>query len=395
MELMSGFPPREADLVTLANWRKPPFNRWAFHHVNELVPSAVIRTHGAASGALTIRPEPLQGVEIAGPDGPLDLPAWLDATFTDSMVVLKNGSIVYETYAPGQDAATPHIWMSVSKSVLGLLAGIVAGQGRLDVAAPITDIIPELRATAYAGATVRDLLDMRAGIRFDENYLAADGAIIEYRKSHLWDPVPVGQHPSDLRSFFGTLTVADGRHDDRFHYVSPNTDLLGWVIERSTGQRYADLVSDLLWKPLQAERDAFVTVDRFGAARCAGGFCATPRDMARLGRLFVSGGTNGGRRIVPTAWLDDIVQNGSVSAWRNGDFDDLFDGASMHYRSKWYVLRGERPLIFGLGVFGQNVFVDPEADLVIAKCSSQPLPIDKGFLSLTMQGVEALRRQLG
>jgi len=97
--------------------------------------------------------------------------------------------------------------------------------------------------------------------------------------------VPVGEPPTDLRSFLSTLTERHGEHNGRFHYVSPNTDLLGWVLERATGTRYADLVGQALWQPVQAERDAYITVDRFGAPRCAGGFCATPRDMARIGRL--------------------------------------------------------------------------------------------------------------
>jgi CubicO group peptidase (beta-lactamase class C family) len=281
--------------------------------------------------------------------------------------------------------------MSVSKSVLGLVAGIVAGRGQLDVDAPLKKYIPELADSAFAEATVRDALDMRVGIRFDEDYHASGGPIIQYRKSHLWDPVPVGESPSDLRSFLLTLRERDGAHDDRFHYVSPNTDLLGWVLERATGTRYVDLVSETLWQPVGAERDAYITVDRFGAPRCAGGFCATPRDMARIGRLFVTGGRHDGVQVVPEKWIDDIVNFDGMDAWKAGDFFELFAGANIHYRSKWYVLRGERPMIFGVGVFGQHLFVDPAADLVIAKCASQPLPLDESFLAMTLAGVEQLR----
>lgn len=390
MTLMRGFPPEQAGLVTLENWRKPPYNRWAFNHVSELVPSAPIRTLGGTSNPLA--PGSLTDFEVPFGGRVLDGAAWLEETFTDSMVILKNGDIVFETYASGQDLLTPHIWMSVSKSVLGLIAGIVAGRGQLNVEAPVLEFTPELKQTAFAGVTVRDLLDMRVGLRFDENYHAVDGAIIEYRKSHLWDPLSVGESSSDLRSFFRMLTERDGEHRGCFHYASPNTDLLGWVVERATGVRYADLVSDLLWKPLQAERDAYITVDRFGAPRCAGGFCAVPRDMARLGRLFATGGRGNGQQIVPSAWIEDIMLNGDASAWRRGDFYKLFDKADMHYRSKWYVLRGAEPFILGLGVFGQNIFIDPNADFVVAKCSSQPLPLDQIFLSLTLRGFEVLRR---
>lgn len=393
MDLMTGFPPPPDQRVTLANWRTPPFNRWAFHHVSELVPSAFVR---AATGRTPwpVQARSLDGFRLAHRGDSFSLDHWLTRTFTDSIVVLKDGQIAFETYADGQDAATAHIWMSVSKSLLGLVAGIVAGRGQLDVAAPLSRYVPELEGSAFAGATVRDALDMRVGIRFDEDYHAKSGAIIEYRKSHLWDPVPVGETPTDLRSFLPTLKARDGEHGGRFHYVSPNTDLLGWVLERATGTRYADLVSEALWRPIGAERDATITVDRFGAPRCAGGFCATPRDMARVGRLLVTGGRQGDVQVVPAGWIRDIVGFDGEAAWQDGDFFDLFGRAPMHYRSKWYVLRGERPLVFGVGVFGQHLFVDPAADLVIAQCASQPLPLDESYLSLTLAGVEALRALL-
>lgn len=394
MDMMTGFPPLPEHLVTLANWRKPPFNRWSFHHVRELVPSANIRS-GLDPALLPQGEADLHAFEIFHDGQRLDLQGWLDNTFTDSIVILNKGELVYENYSEGQDAETQHIWMSVSKSVLGLIAGILSAGGDLKTDRLVTDYIPEVLGTAFEGATVRDLLDMRVGILFEEDYAATGGAMIAYRKSHLWDPLEVGETPTDMRSFFKTLCSRDGLHGSSFHYVSPNTDLLGWLIERASGTRYSDLVSELLWKPLGAGTDAYITVDRLGAPRCAGGLCATPRDMALLGRLFATGGTNAeGRQIVPEAWLSDILTNGDAQAWLEGDFYELFSRADMHYRSKWYVLRGSRPLIFGLGVFGQNLFIDPVADLVVAKASSQPLALDEGYNSLTMAGVAELRRLL-
>ncbi|MCC5979030.1 MAG: serine hydrolase [Salinarimonas sp.] len=395
MDLMSGFPPKPEHLVTLANWRKPPFNRWSFHHVCELVPSASI-SHADRPAMLPQGEVDLGELVISHQGRKLDLRGWLEETFTDSMVILRRGKVVFETYSEGQDARTRHIWMSVSKSVLGLIAGILENRGSLNVDAPVTDIIPEVRGSAFDGATIRDLLDMRVGILFDEDYNAADGTIIDYRKSHLWDPREVGETPTDLRSFLATLDKRDGQHNARFHYVSPNTDLMGWVIERAGGMRYADLVSELLWKPLGAATDAYITVDRFGAPRCAGGLCATPRDMALLGRLFATGGKSAdGEQIVPESWLSDILENGDPQAWADGDFYELFGGADMHYRSKWYVQRGERPLVFGLGVFGQNLVIDPQADLVIAKASSQPVALDTDYNALSMAGLAELVTSLG
>jgi CubicO group peptidase (beta-lactamase class C family) len=379
--LMQGFPPAAAGQVTLANWRTAPFNRWAFHHVRELVPSAEI--------ALAVIPTPWQEARQELPVGDLT------ATDTDGLVILHRGRLVHESYANGLTAATPHILMSVSKSLLGLLAGVVVGRGQLDPARPVTEIIPEVAGTAYRGATIRHLLDMQVGVAFDENYLATSGPIIEYRKATGWNPVVPGEAPSDLRSFYRHLGATDGAHGSRFHYVSPNTDLLGWVLERATGVRYADLMSELIWRPMGAEHAAYITVDRLGAPRCAGGMCVTVRDLARVGQLVANGGRLNGVEVVPKAWIDDIFTAGDPEAWKQGPFVPYFPGLPIHYRTKCYVVRGSAPLFFGFGIHGQHLFVDPVAEIVIAKVSSQAAPLDARRIARTLELVGRVREALG
>jgi CubicO group peptidase (beta-lactamase class C family) len=388
---MTGFPPPEAGQVTLANWRTPPFNRWAFQHVREIVPSAEIANDPDRIWHLPEAPRDLSAVRVDGGD----FDAFLAHTDTDAIVVVHRGRIVFERYANGMTRRTPHILMSVSKSMLGVLAAMLADARRLDMGAAVPDIVPELAETAYRGARVADLLDMRAGILFDEDYLATSGPIVQYRKAQGWNPLDPGEAPSDLRSFFSTLVASDGPHRGRFHYVSPNTDLLGWIIERATGERYCDLAGRLLWQRIGAEHPAHITVDRFGAPRCAGGFCATARDLARVGWLLALGGRRDGHAIVPAAWIDDIVANGDRQAWAAGDFARYFPGETMHYRDKWYVLQGDgAPLLFGLGVNGQNLFVDRANAIVVAKFSSQAAAMDAGRIALTGRGISALRAHL-
>jgi hypothetical protein len=386
-ELMQGFPPAPGAQVTLANWRTAPFNRWAYQHVRELVPSADIANDPAAVRALPLAPIDLSGIRI--PDNSAELPfsAFLEKTDTDALVVLHRGRLVYEHYANGMTAQTPHILMSVSKSVLGLLIGILAGRGELNPDAAVTAYVPEVAGTAYEGARLRDLLDMRAGVLFDEDYLAVSGPIIEYRKATNWEPLGPGETPSDLRSFYATLTARDGEHGRPFHYISINTDLLGWCIERATGRRYADLVSELLWRPMGAGRPAYITIDRLGAPRCAGGFCCTARDLARLGLLFAEGGQD----VVPQGWLDDIVTGGDAQAWAQSIASENYPGLPMRYRLQWYVLERPSPMVFAIGVFGQSLYVDRKNELVVAKFSCQPLPVDQEKKMLTIRAAEAVR----
>ncbi len=392
--LMKEFPPSTELQVTLANWRKPPFNKWSFKHVREIVPTAEIGNDPQNVRELPTAPYDFGELRINEAGKSSSLESFLRATDTDGFMVMRAGNILYEFYDNGMTRDTPHILMSVSKSVLGLIVGILVQRGILDLNALVTRFIPEVQNTAYAGATLRNLMDMRVGVVFDEDYLASTGPIIEYRKAQNWDPLAPGESPRDLRTFFTSLVHKDGTHGGRLHYVSPNTDLMGWVIERATGERYADLVSELLWRPMGAARSAYITVDRLGAPRCAGGFCATTGDLARLGLLLAEDGTYAGKQIVPLNWIEDILTQGDTNAWDNGDYAKYFPLMSIHYRSKWYVLRGAAPMMFGVGIAGQNLFIDGKNQIVIAKFSSQALPMDEKRILLTMRGVEGMRSYL-
>jgi CubicO group peptidase (beta-lactamase class C family) len=392
---MEGFPPAPRAQVTLENWRLAPFNSWAFHHVREFIPSADIPHDPDGVRALKAAPQNLDRLAVQMPNGKsTTFEQFLAESSTDGVVVLHRGAVVFEQYANGMTARSPHILMSVSKSMLGLVAGVLAGRGELDVERPVTDYVPEAAETAYAGATVRHLLDMRTGVVFDENYLATSGPIIEYRKSTGWNPLSPGEVPSDLRSFYRHLDEADRPHGGRFHYISVNTDLLGWVVERAAGRRFADLMSELIWQPMGATESAYITVDRLGAPRCAGGMCMTTRDLAMVGQLILERGARGTRQIIPESWIADILQNGDPEAWNASTFVEYFPGLAMHYRAKWYVERGRTPLLSGLGIHGQNLFIDPAYEIVIAKFSSQGPPLDVGLIGGTRAAIEAVRKAL-
>jgi CubicO group peptidase (beta-lactamase class C family) len=225
---------------------------------------------------------------------------------------------------------------------------------------------------------------MRSGIAWDEDYLATSGPIIQYRKATGWNPLGPGEAPSDLKSFLKGLKH-DGPHGGPFRYISPNSDLLGWLIERATGRRYADLMSELVWKRIGAERSAYITVDRLGAPRAAGGMCVTLRDLARVGQWMIEHKAD---------WLKELATKADPHAWAAGDLVQYYPQLPMRYRSQWYVLDGEAPLFFGMGIHGQNLFIDPANEIVIAKFSSQALPLDAARIGLTMRAVSQLRKSL-
>lgn len=161
------------------------------------------------------------------------------------------------------------------------------------------------------------------------------------------------------------------------------------IVERASGQRFADFVAARLWQPLGARQDAYITVDAAGSARSGGGFCMTPRDLARLGDMMRSGGVANGRRILSQDWVSDTITGSPVGAWSAAKLHEWLPGGG--YRNKWYQTRAASNAVFALGIHGQWLYVAPSAEMVVAKFSSQPVPVnnDTKRLNLALFGALA------
>ncbi|WP_316229477.1 serine hydrolase [Bradyrhizobium sp. SZCCHNR1070] len=374
-----------------SNWRTAPYSRQAFRNIRAILPVADIESAPGSAWPLPARPREFDDFSLKLPNGSrLDLAGFLKTTATDGLVVLHDGRIVFEFYDGGLDRETPHILMSATKSITGLMAGILVGRGELDVNAEVTTYISEVAATAYRGASIRELLDMRAGVVLDAAGLQA------YADASGWEPVAPGA-TADLHGFYATMRAQAKPHGGPFSYVSANTDLLGWVIERATGRSFANLVGTLLWKPMGASGETYITVDAKGAPRCTGGFCATLRDFARLGQLVLANGHRDSNQIIPERWIEDIRHGGDAEAWREGQWRDSFAAISrnMHYRSGWYVIDDAPQLLFAMGIHGQNLFVDTVNNIVIAKVSSWAQPVEPQAIWLTHKAVAEFTRCIG
>jgi CubicO group peptidase (beta-lactamase class C family) len=390
-DLMDGFPPPPDRLVTLANWRKAPFSAWGFRNVRRLVPTADIAASGHAIPFETSL-EDIGDVVFAGHGGkPTTLGHALGATDTDAFIVLRRGRIAEEWYGPGMGAITPHIVFSVSKSICGALGGILAGRGLLDPDAPIIDTVPELKSSVYAGCTVRHLLDMAVGIAFTEDYDDPKGDVARYRNAVGWDPLPASDEPLDLRSYLCSQRPDGQQHGRLFHYVSTNTDVLGWVYERACAKPYAEIVSEYLWKPLGAQCPAYITVDAHNAMRAAGGVCVAPHDLARFGEMMRRRGIAGGRQVVPAWWIDDINTRGDAQAWARSELADLFPQAS--YRSQWYRIDRDRGVLVAFGIHGQWIYIHPDAELVIIRMASEAAPLDPDRVRGWRRGFDAIAKR--
>lgn len=355
--------------VALANWRTAPFNRWAFQNVGELVPSARIEAPTDASEAAMVDFSGLLGETVSLSKGTETVAAFLDRSSADALTVMKGGKFIGDWFASHMRSGSRHIIFSISKSLTAILAGILEGEGCFDPDAPVTAYIPEAAGSAYGDATVRHVLDMTVSLDFEEAYLDPESAFARYRRATLWNP---GGGDEGLEEFLLSIKRRSEPHGEVFRYRSPNSDLLGVLVERASGKRVPELFTEKLWAPLGACMEGAITVDRAGTARTAGGVSMAPRDLARIGEMMRQGGVANGKRVVPETWVRDTTTAGSLDAWKRGDFAHLFPEG--RYRNKWY--QSGKGSYCGIGIHGQWLFVDPASEVVIVKMSSQPTPVD-------------------
>ena len=391
MHLMQGAPPTPNRQVTVANWRGPGVCRWSFSHVRQLLPTAPLPP-AANMKALPETRRDLSGLTVD--DAGTGLADFLRANATDAFVVLHRGRLVHEWYGGWGAPDRQHIIFSISKSLTALLVGVLVGEGVLDPDQPVTHYLPETGGSAYEGATLRHVLDMTVASAFSEEYLDEDGIFMAYRRAAAWNPPEEGASSEGLRSFLARLPASDGAHGERFHYCSPHSDLLGWIVERVAGDNFAALMSRHLMRPAGIATEAYITLDTFGAPRVAGGICLTAPDLARLGEMVRCGGAASARQVVPEAWITDMQTHDTRAAWlAQPDGPRHFpDGC---YRSKWYQTGLADGEFCGIGIHGQWLWINPAREVVIVHLASQDAPSDPDNRPALIEMLRATSRALG
>jgi CubicO group peptidase (beta-lactamase class C family) len=370
--------------LNLSNWRRPPFNRWAFHHVREIIPSQSIDRGDSPSELPVAFDTGISQMKFAGLDASeWSLAQWLGASNTDALLVARRGKLVQEWYADADIEFNPHIVFSVSKSITATLAGVLVEQGLIDPRAMLGDIIPQLGDSGFSGATLQQLLDMAVNIDFEEDYEATSGKFVEYRTATAWHPCGVDEIDVNLRDFLCSLKPGKGEHGRLFDYKSPNSDLLGWILERAGGESYARLLSKYLWQPMGAEANAYITVDRKGAARTAGGICVLPRDLLRFGEMMRNGGFANGQQVVPASWVKDCNEGGDREAWLRSPSSEKFPGGK--YRNQWYQSGNRHQAMLAIGIHSQWIYIDPVAEVTIVKLSAQDDPLNPRLGPINLQ----------
>lgn len=393
---MVGSPPPPERTVRFADgsYFQFPAMRWSVSNFRQLMPTVnVSRGLGAPVALESALRRDIDALSFT-PLGAQQSMTWeqsLAATYTDGIVVLHRGKLVYERYFGVLSPQGQHAAMSVTKSVVGTLGATLVAEGQIDDNKRVVDYVPELAESAFGNATVRQVLDMTTGLKFSEDY--ADPKADVWAHGRAGSPLPFAKDYTGPRSYFEYLQTVQpqGEHGAAFAYKTVNTDVLGWIIARATGRNVAQLLSERIWSRLGAEQDGYFTVDSIGTPFAGGGLNTGLRDLARFGEMLRNDGRFNGQQIVPKAVIDDIRRGGDKQAFAKAGYD-LLKGWS--YRSMWWVTDKEGGAFMARGVYGQRIYVDPKAELVIVRYASHPVAANAANDPVTLPAFEALARHL-
>ncbi|WP_404286852.1 serine hydrolase domain-containing protein [Glutamicibacter arilaitensis] len=383
--------------LTIANWQYPENIQISFQNIAEFLPTTKVSRGDDAIAKLPFTEMEIGELEVAkvsAADPSMTVRGVINSTNTDGLLVMRNGRVLVEKYYNTMTSLTDHLLMSMSKTVVGTVAGALVNAEKLDVDALVTDYVPSLERSGYAGATVRHLLDMRSGIQFSEEYLDPKAEVRMLEEAIGWTPPSGAIGPIGMYDYLLTLK-AKTEHGGPFEYRSCETDVLGWVLEAAGGARMAQLLSEYVWAKIGAQQDLVMGTDQFGTGMYDGGFNATLRDLARLGHLYVNDGVAlTGQKVFDPDWIRDTftATEDQLKAFADSPGDNMMPGG--HYRNQIWFPYPKSNVALALGIHGQMIYMNPATKMVCVKLSSWPLPQDASKLFPTIRAFDAIANHL-
>jgi CubicO group peptidase (beta-lactamase class C family) len=389
---MQGAPPPADKIIRFDDnsYAQFPQWRWTVCNFQQLMPTKAISRR--LSPVIPLEQAEVEGIDEVTfmPLGGTEPMTWKDslaANFTDGMLVLHHGKVVYESYSGCLDAARRHGAMSMTKSFVGTLGEMLVAEGELDDTKLVSEYIPELAESAFGDATVRQVMDMTTGLLYREDYADPNAEIWQHAAAG--NPLPKPADYTGPRTYFEFLQTVQkqGQHGVSFGYKTINTDTLGWLISRVTGKPVTEVLSEKIWGKLGVDLDAYMAVDSIGTPFAGGGMSLGLRDLARFGQLMLNHGQAGEEQVIPASVIDSIQRGGSRRAFADAGYT-LLDGWS--YRSMWWITHNRHGAYMARGVYGQALYIDPTADMVIARFASFPTAGNSGLDPTSLPAYEAL-----
>ena len=393
---MQGSPPPADKIIRFADDRflSFPRNRWSLSHFRELLPTVNV-WRGPNRPRELGTPPPADAIDaLSFSDMNGKRLSWCESlpdTYTDGIAILHRGRLVYERYFGALRPELPHACFSITKSYAATVAAMLIHEGVMDPARRVSYYLPEMAGTAYADATLREVLDMQVGVAYSELYSDPNAQIWDYARAGGLRTQPPGyEGPRSFHEFLVTLRK-EGEHGQAFAYKTVNTEVLCWIMHRVTGTSLAELLSRHLWSRLGCEEDAYLSVDSTGTAMGGAGLAATLRDMARFGEVLRCDGAYGSQQLIPAAVVADIRRGGDRDKFAMAGYTLL---AGFSYRDMWWVTHNEHAAFEARGIHGQRLYIAPGAEMVVARFASHPIAASAANDPVTLPALLALGRML-
>jgi CubicO group peptidase (beta-lactamase class C family) len=387
-------PPDKRILFRDGSFYAFPKTRWSFAHFQELMPTTrIARKTGPVAPLPKGLRKDLDAVTFTplGRSGVMSWAQAFEAVYGDAVLILHQGKIVYERYNGVMGPDQPHIAFSVTKSYFGTLAEMLVAEGKLDENALVARYIPELANSGFGDATVRQVLDMTTGLAFSEDYTDPNAEIAKFSLAVGAGPAPPGYTGPRAAYDYLPTVPKKGAHGEGFTYRSVNTEVVGWLIARVTGKRAHQYLSERIWSRLGAENDAHIVVDSAGSPFTAGGLNLTLRDMARFGEAMRLNGRFNGQKIIPPTVIAKIRAGASKADFAKAGYKAL---PGWSYKSQWWVSHNAHGAYMARGVHGQAIYIDPKAEMVIARFASNPKAGNANFDDISLPAYQAIAERL-
>lgn len=365
------------------SWQNGPFNRTIYQQISRAFPTAVVWRGEGDVSKFAYNLQDLGDISYTNSKGEVEsFEQLIKRSFTDGVLILKDGKVITEQYFNGMKPHTRHHLMSASKSLTSTLFSTFIADGSVDLNKTIATYVPEAVGTAWEDVKVKEVLDMVSDVQYREEFTNPDAEVWAHESAVGWRNVAQG-NPSTNREFLYTMDKME-KSDGKFHYRSSETDMLGQIMENVSGIGAAELFSQRIWSKLGAEEDAQCMVDREGACTVMGGFGTTLRDLGRWGQMVANDGKFNGEQIIPKSWVDRAS---------TGDHEKFENYTGMlpkgAYSTQFWVTDHKRGITSALGYGGQQVYIDREIDLVIVKLSTWDKP-DYGYATDSYKAMEAI-----
>lgn len=398
MGWMQGFPPPKDKILSAkdGSFFNFPALRYSVNHMREFFPSR--RVLSAKDDYYTLRTKHDKEIEniVFTPwnsETPMNWQEFLDANYTDGIIILHKGKIVYETYPAGLTPDGIHTAMSVSKSFAGTIASILIAEGQIDPNKFISYYVPELTESAFGDATVQQVLDMTTSVDYTEDYTNPNAGVWQYAESG--NPFRPDNYtgPYDYYEYLATLKKIPGQeHGEKFEYKTVNTEVIGWVISKVTNKSITELISEKIWVPMGAKYDGYYLVDPAGIAYAGGGFSLNLNDMAIFGEMIRNHGKLGRYEVISKEAVEEFSSGGDPELFAKGGEYPLLKGWSYH--NFWWITNNEHKAFMARGVHGQAIYIDPVAEMVIVRFASNPLSSNKYIDPVSIPAYEAIAEYL-